>query len=771
MEYYEQYPLIPLRDLVIFPNMIAPVFVGREKSVKAVEIADSTDRLVFFTYQKDNEIDEPEYKDLHKVGTLGRLLQVLKLPDGAVKILVEGVKRGELQEINDKDGALNAEIELRPDQLEMSTNTDVYREMLLDKFEEFIDLSKKVSPNILESFEGIDDLRKVVNMVASNMPVGNSVLQKILEIDDILDRVEELLGVIESEIELTKLDGRIKSKVKKQMTKAQREYYLGEQMKAINKELGRDEDYKAEHDEIEEKLKNDKIPEEVKAKADREFKKFKMMQPTSAESTVVRNYLEWILGLPWGEYTEDILDILKAEEVLERDHYGLEKAKDRIIEFLSVRKIAPEIKGPILCFAGPPGVGKTSLARSIAEAMGRKFVRMSLGGVRDEAEVRGHRKTYIGSLPGKIIQSIKKSGSMNPVFLLDEIDKLASDYRGDPSSALLEALDPEQNSTFMDHYLEVEFDLSKVFFITTANDTGSIPPALRDRMEIIRIPGYTEMEKFKIAEKFLLPKQLKEHNLTKEQVNITGGAVTSVIREYTKEAGVRNLEREIASLIRKSARKIVSGKQKTVRVTANGIEKFLGIKRFRFDELREERGVGIATGLAWTPYGGDILQIEIATFTGTGKLQITGKLGDVMQESVKTALSAVKSRATELKIPAHKFSSQDIHVHVPEGAVPKDGPSAGVTIATALASVLSGKEVNCRIAMTGEITLRGKVLPVGGIKEKVLAAHRLGLKDIILPESNKKDLSDIPADVKSKLKFIHASDIDDVFAVVFNGKK
>lgn len=766
MSISEQYALIPLRDMVIYPGMITPVFLGRKKSVEAVEIADSTDRRIFFTLQKDLTVNEPGMADLNETGTIAKVLQVLKLPDGSIKILVEGLTRGRVEKFFDEPECLYAEV--RPViEREEYENTEAMTAGLMKAFNEYAELSGKVDPGVRENIKNMRDLETLTWMIAGSVHVKNETHQEILEINSLPERVEKVMETLFTEIELIRIDERIKKKVKTQMAKAQREYYLGEQIKAINKELGRDEDPKAEADEIESKIKESLMPDEVREKAMKELKKFRSMPAMSSETTVSRNYLDWLVSIPWGKTTEDNLDITRAEEILNRDHFGLEKPKERILEYLAVRSLSKKLKGPIICFAGPPGVGKTSLARSIAESMGRKFVRMSLGGMRDEAEIRGHRRTYVGALPGKIIQSIKKSGSMNPVFLLDEIDKLGSDYRGDPSSALLETLDPEQNSTFMDHYMEVEFDLSKVLFITTANSVESIPAPLMDRMEIIGLAGYTEKEKFSIAKNFLIPKQLEEHSLTAEQVKIADSAVSEIIKSYTREAGVRTLEREIASVIRKAARLIVQNKKKkTIKINAETVEKMLGKKKYRHEELREDEDKGIATGLAWTPYGGDILQIEVSVFPGSGKLELTGKLGEVMSESARTALSVVKSRADKFGIPAYMFKDNDIHLHVPEGAVPKDGPSAGITMTTALMSALSGLKVNCRIAMTGEITLRGRVLPVGGIKEKVLAAHRAGVKEIVLPFANEKDLTDIPADVKNETRFHLFESIDQVLETV-----
>ncbi|MCD8554260.1 endopeptidase La [Seleniivibrio sp.] len=767
MERIEQYPLIPLRDMVVFPYMITPVFVGRDKSVNAVELAEKTGGYVFFVLQKDEEINDPAFEDMYTTGVSAKILQVLKLPDGTVKLLMEGMQRGRILSVADEGDCLFVNASMLSDgEIEHSEEPVLFK-MLAENFRTYSELSKKINENILSTVSEIDDINRLAYSVASYMPVKNTEQQTILETDSAQERVEKVIELVQTYTELVKMDNRIRQKVKSQMSKAQKEYYLGEQVKAINEELGKDDDFKADIDELEEKITSAKLSEVVKEKTKKEFRKLKLMSPMSAEATVVRNYLDWILSMPWGNYTEDKLELKNAEEILNRDHFGLEKPKERILEYLAVKKIAPDIKGAILCFTGPPGVGKTSLARSIAEAMGREFVRMSLGGVRDEAEIRGHRKTYIGSLPGKIIQSVKKAKSMNPVFLLDEIDKLGADFRGDPSSALLEVLDPEQNSTFVDHYLEVEFDLSKVLFITTANSLDGIPRPLLDRMEVIPVTGYTEKEKFGIATKFLLPKQLKEHNLDSERVKIADSAVYGVIRGYTKEAGVRNLEREIASIIRKAAKKIVENPElKAVKVNEKNLDKYLGKMKFRSEAIPAPVETGVATGLAWTPYGGDILQIEVAIYRGNGKLQLTGKLGDVMKESAQTAFTVAKSCATRLQIPAKRFSEFDLHVHVPEGAVPKDGPSAGITMTTAILSALSERQVRCDIAMTGEITLRGRVLAIGGVKEKVLAAHRAGVKEVILPKANDKDLTDIPSDVRTVLRIHLVEHIDQVLDIV-----
>lgn len=768
----EQFALVPLRDVVVFPTMVTPVFVGRKKSLNALDIAGDTDKKIFLALQKNPEVNDPGIEDLNNVGIVADILQVLKLPDGTIKVLVEGAYRAELKDVFEEEDCTYVNVKSFEDKVEDEKLYKYLKESLLQHFKDFFNFENKIPKELYDSIVKIEDLNNLSYMVASNLGIRVSEQQEILEMTSLTERVEKIIEVIETEIEIKKIDKRIKQRVKSQMTKAQREYYLNEQLKAINKELGRDEDIKADIEELQTLINEKNMPEYIKGKAEKELKKLRIMPPMSAETTVVRNYLDWLVSLPWGEYTDDILDLDKAEGILNRDHYGLDKPKERILEFLAVKKFSEKIKGPILCFVGPPGVGKTSLAKSIAESMNRNFVRLSLGGIRDEAEIRGHRRTYIGSMPGKIIQSIRRAESMNPVFLLDEIDKVGMDFRGDPSSALLEALDPEQNNSFADHYLEVDFDLSGVFFITTANTVETIPHALLDRMEVIRIPGYTEREKLNIAEKYLFPKQLDEHNIPAEKINIAETAMLDVIRYYTKEAGVRNLERELASVIRKSAKRLVTGKSaSSVKVTRKNLEKFLGVKRFRLEHVEESEDIGVATGLAWTPYGGDILQTEVATYEGNGQLQITGHIGDVMQESARTALSVVKSRARKFQVPAYKFKDFDIHLHVPEGAVPKDGPSAGITMATAILSALSGIYVNCDIAMSGEINLRGKVLPVGGIKEKVLAAHRAGVKKVILPDENRKDLTEVPSDVKKQISVVFAKTIDDVFDIVLKTKK
>lgn len=767
MSQKEQFTVIPLRDVVVFPHMIMPIFVGRPRSVKALHIANTTDKRLFLTLQKDAATDNPAQDDLNETGVIARVLQTLQLPDGNVKVLIEGLKRAKMTSLNLDDDCYFAEVELIEDEQADIKDMDTARFMLVKNFETYVGQTKRVNQELYNNIIQSENLTRLTFMIASNLKVKAQDFQSVLDINNPIERAEKVMELIQTELELLKIDDRIKNRVKARMSQSQKEYYLNEQMKAIQKEMGKEDDYKADIDEIEQKIKEIEMPEQIKDKAEKELKKLRFMPPMSAETTVVRNYLDWIVSLPWNIKTEDIIDIKHAEEVLNKDHYGLEKPKERILEFLSVRKYSENMKGSIICFVGPPGVGKTSLARSIADAMGRKFVRMSMGGVRDEAEIRGHRRTYIGALPGKIVQSMKKAGSMNPVFLLDEIDKIGSDYRGDPASALLEALDPEQNNTFTDHYLETELDLSKVFFITTANSLETIPAPLLDRMEVIRLSGYTEQEKLYIARGFLIPKELKEHNVEEGKITVTDSAVMELITYYTKEAGVRSLERNIASLIRKSIKKLVTDESiEHIEVDDKLTREYLGPRKFRIGGVYDDEEMGVATGLAWTQYGGDLLQIEVALFEGSGKLIVTGHLGDVMKESANIAYSVVKSVASDAGVPAYRFKDFDIHLHVPEGAVPKDGPSAGITMATAILSAVSERKANCKIAMTGEITLRGKVLQIGGLKEKVLAAHRAGIKTVICPVENEKDLTDIPEDVRNEMEFKLVSTFDEVRALV-----
>ncbi len=767
MSQKERFTVIPLRDVIVFPHMITPIFVGRPRSVKALHIANTTDKRLFLSLQKDAATDNPAQADLNETGVVARVLQNLPLPDGNVKVLIEGIKRAKMTNLNLDDDCFFADVELIEDEQADSKDMDTARFMLVKNFETYAGQTKRVNQELFNNIIQSENLTRLTFMIASNLKVKAQDFQSVLDINNPVERAEKVMELIQTELELLKIDDRIKNRVKARMSQSQKEYYLNEQMKAIQKEMGKEDDYKADIDEIEQKIKEIDMPEMVKDRAEKELKKLRFMPPMSAETTVVRNYLDWIISLPWNIKTEDIIDIKHAEEVLNKDHYGLEKPKERILEFLSVRKYSDNMKGSIICFVGPPGVGKTSLARSIADAMGRKFVRMSMGGVRDEAEIRGHRRTYIGALPGKIVQSMKKAGSMNPVFLLDEIDKIGSDYRGDPASALLEALDPEQNNTFTDHYLETELDLSKVFFITTANSLETIPAPLLDRMEVIRLSGYTEQEKLHIARGFLIPKELKEHNVEEGKITVTDNAVMELITYYTKEAGVRSLERNIASLIRKSVKKLVTDESiEHIEVDDKITRQYLGPRKFRIGGVYEDEEMGVATGLAWTQYGGDLLQIEVALFEGSGKLIVTGHLGDVMKESANIAYSVVKSTASDAGVSAYKFKDFDIHLHVPEGAVPKDGPSAGITMATAILSAVSEKKANCKIAMTGEITLRGKVLQIGGLKEKVLAAHRAGIRTVICPIENEKDLTDIPEDVRNDMEFKLVSTFDEVRALV-----
>ncbi|MGB9731530.1 MULTISPECIES: endopeptidase La [Calditerrivibrio] len=756
-----QYPLIPLREAVLLPYTVNAVYIGREKSINAFKIAEDSSKNVFISLQKNSEIENPTFEDIYQVGVIAKVLQLLRLQDGSYKVLLEGIKRGKIVNfINTKD-ALFVEVEEVEDSYSENKLFHYMVESLLDTFKKFVKTTNRVPAELYKAILGLEDIKKQVYTITIHCFTKMEDVQEILEAETIESKIEKIIEHLQLEMELFKLDEKIKAQVKNQMLKNQKEYFLNEQLKVINKELGRDEDYYAEYNELESKINNSLMPQPIKEKALKELKKLRSMPVVSAESTVSRNYLDWLVSIPWGIYTDDKNDLYEAEKILNRDHFGLEKVKERIIEFLAVKQLANDLKGPIICFVGPPGVGKTSLAKSIAESLGRKFVRVSLGGLRDEAEIRGHRRTYIGALPGKIVHGIKKAGSMNPVFLLDEIDKLSSDFRGDPASALLEALDPEQNINFVDHYLEVDLDLSKVFFITTANRLDTIPHPLRDRMEVINISGYTELEKLHIAKDFIIPKQLKIHN-AQGKIKITDGAILDIIRHYTKEAGVRNLERDIASIIRKGIREILRKNIESININQKIVEKYLGPHKYLFDTAKQNKEIGVSTGLAWTPYGGDILQIEVALLPGNGKLIITGHLGDVMKESVNIALSVVKSRSDKYQIPSYKFKEYDIHIHVPEGAVPKDGPSAGITITIALLSIFSGIPVDNSYAMTGEIILRGKILPVGGIKEKVLAAVRSGINKIILPFENKKDLTEIPKEVMNKIQVYFVEDIDHV---------
>ncbi|MBM2802840.1 MAG: ATP-dependent protease La [Deltaproteobacteria bacterium] len=756
-------PLLPLRDIIVFPHMVVPLFVGRQRSIKALEEATQKQSLIFLSSQKDAKTNEPAEDDIYKIGTLGSVVQMLKLPDGTVKVLIEGKKRAKVARFVANPDYFLVEVEEAPEVVERNTEIEALVREVHTTFENYVKLKKKIPPEMVMSVSSIDDPGRLADTIVAHLGIKLDDRQNLLETFNAAERLEKVLGHMRAEIEILEVERRIRSRVKKQMERSQKEYYLNEQMRAIQKELGEKDEFKNEIQEIEEKLKQKKLSAEAKDKVDKELKKLKMMSPMSAEATVVRNYIDWIISLPWNESTDDKLDINEAERVLEEDHYGLEKVKERILEYLAVQSLVGKIKGPILCLVGPPGVGKTSLGRSIARSTGRKFIRVSLGGVRDEAEIRGHRRTYIGAMPGKIIQSMKKAGSSNPVFLMDEIDKMSTDFRGDPSSALLEVLDPEQNASFNDHYLDLDFDLSKVMFITTANSLDRIPRPLQDRMEIIRIAGYTELEKLSIAKKYLLEKQKEANGLTPENLAFTDNALLGVIRHYTKEAGVRNLEREIASICRKVAVEVVrKDRNAHIQVGTKGLHKYLGPIKFRYGKVDTEVKIGVTTGLAWTEMGGELLATEVTVMPGKGQLIITGKLGDVMQESARAAMSYVRSRAAELGLEKDFYQKLDIHIHVPEGAIPKDGPSAGITMATSLVSALMKIPVRNDLAMTGEITLRGSVLPIGGLKEKVLAAHRAGIKKVLIPAENEKDIEEIPAAVLKAVELELVSHVDEV---------
>ena len=756
-------PLLPLRDIIVFPHMVVPLFVGRQRSIKALEEATQKQSLIFLSSQKDAKTNEPAEDDIYKIGTLGSVVQMLKLPDGTVKVLIEGKKRAKVARFVANPDFFLVEVEDAPEVVERSTEIEALVREVHTTFENYVKLKKKIPPEMVMSVSSIDDPGRLADTIVAHLGIKLEDRQNLLETFNAAERLEKVLGHMRAEIEILEVERRIRSRVKKQMERSQKEYYLNEQMRAIQKELGEKDEFKNEIQEIEEKLKQKKLSAEAKDKVDKELKKLKMMSPMSAEATVVRNYIDWIISLPWNEFTDDKLDINEAERILEEDHYGLDKVKERILEYLAVQSLVGKIKGPILCLVGPPGVGKTSLGRSIARSTGRKFIRVSLGGVRDEAEVRGHRRTYIGAMPGKIIQSMKKAGSSNPVFLMDEIDKMSTDFRGDPSSALLEVLDPEQNTTFNDHYLDLDFDLSKVMFITTANSLDRIPRPLQDRMEIIRIAGYTELEKLSIAKKYLLEKQKEANGLTTENLAFTDNALLGVIRHYTKEAGVRNLEREIASICRKVAVEVVrKDRSAHIQVGTKSLHKYLGANKFRYGKAETEVKIGVTTGLAWTELGGELLATEVTVMPGKGQLIITGKLGDVMQESARAAMSYVRSRASELGLEKDFYQKLDIHIHVPEGAIPKDGPSAGITMATSLVSALMKVPVRNDMAMTGEITLRGTVLPIGGLKEKVLAAHRAGIKKVLIPSENEKDIEEIPATVLKTVELELVSHVDQV---------
>ncbi|MGH7014312.1 MAG: endopeptidase La [Stellaceae bacterium] len=755
------HPVLPLRDIVVFPHMIVPLFVGREKSVRALEDVMKDDKQILLVTQKNAAQDDPTTADIYAVGTIGTVLQLLKLPDGTVKALVEGGARARIARYAENEAFFQAYADPMPDQPGEQSELEALSRTVVSQFEAYIKLNKKIPPEVLVSINQIDDPSKLADTVASHLTLKIPEKQDLLETETVSGRLEKVFGHMESEIGVLQVEKRIRSRVKRQMEKTQREYYLNEQLKAIQKELGEGEDGRDELAELEERINKTKLSKEARDKAIGEVKKLRTMSPMSAEATVVRNYLDWMLSIPWQSRSKVKRDIKAAEKVLNADHYGLEKVKERILEYLAVQNRMRKVKGPILCLVGPPGVGKTSLGKSVARATGRNFVRMSLGGVRDEAEIRGHRRTYIGSMPGKIIQGMKKAKTSNPLFLLDEVDKLGADWRGDPSSALLEVLDPEQNTTFQDHYLEVDYDLSDVMFVTTAN-TLRMPQPLMDRMEIIRIPGYTEDEKIQIARRHLIPKQIKAHGLKDGEWSLNDDVLQDLIRYFTREAGVRNLEREIANLARKSIKEIMMRKLKRVAITRRNLEKYAGVRRFRYGEVEETDLVGVTTGLAWTEVGGELLSIEAVTVPGKGKVTATGKLGDVMKESVQAAESYVKSRSAAFGIVPTIFEKKDIHVHVPEGATPKDGPSAGVAMLTSIVSVLTGIPVRKDIAMTGEITLRGRVLPIGGLKEKLLAALRGGLKTVLIPKDNEKDLVEIPNNVKDAIAVTPVATVDEL---------
>ncbi|WP_262028944.1 endopeptidase La [Microvirga sp. Mcv34] len=754
------YAVLPLRDIVVFPHMIVPLFVGREKSIRALEEVVKGDRHILLATQIDATDDDPSTDAIYKVGTLANVLQLLKLPDGTVKVLVEGASRAQVKAYTRTDEYYEAEAEALPDSLGDQVEAEALARSVVSEFENYVKLNKKVSPEVVTAVTQIDEPAKLADTIASHLAIKIADKQAILETPTVAQRLEKVLGMMESEISVLQVEKRIRTRVKRQMEKTQREYYLNEQMKAIQKELGDDEG-RDELAELEEKIEKTKFTKEAREKALGELKKLRQMSPMSAEATVVRNYLDWLLGIPWNRRSKMKKDLKAAQDLLDADHYGLDKVKERIVEYLAVQQRANKLTGPILCLVGPPGVGKTSLGKSIAKATGREFVRMSLGGVRDESEIRGHRRTYIGSMPGKIIQSMRKAKTSNPLILLDEIDKMGMDFRGDPSAALLEVLDPEQNSTFNDHYLEVDYDLSNVMFVTTAN-TLNIPAPLLDRMEVIRIAGYTEEEKAEIARTHLIPSAMQKHGLAEKEWKIGDEALLMLIRRYTREAGVRNLEREIANLVRKAVKEILISKVKSVEVTTDNLPEFLGPPRYRYGEAETEDMVGAVTGLAWTEVGGELLTIEGIMMPGKGKMTVTGNLRDVMKESISAAASYVRSRALDFGVEPPLFDRRDIHVHVPEGATPKDGPSAGIAMATAIVSVITGIPVRRDIAMTGEVTLRGRVLPIGGLKEKLLAALRGGIKKVLIPEENAKDLADIPASVKNGLEIVPVSMMDQV---------
>jgi ATP-dependent Lon protease len=766
MEVYETLPIVPLRDVVVFPHMMMPFVIGRPSSTRALEHALAKDKKIFLAAQHDASTDDPKPEDIYTMGCVANVVQSLKLPDGNIKVLVEGIDRARAIEWKEDKGFYRVVVKVLPKQKDVSGDVEATMSRVVSLFEQYVKLSNNLHYDAMIAAVRVDDPGKLADTIAAHLLVGVDEKQNLLEIVSPLERLNRIAGILEIEVDKLQVDRRIQSRVKKQMEKAQKEYYLNEKMKAIQKELGRKDEKGNEIDELKKKIEQSKMPKEVEEKAVQELKRLEAMPPMSAEATVSRNYLDWLIAVPWFKKTKESRDLKRAEEILNEDHYGLEKIKDRILEFLAVRALVKKPKATILTFAGPPGVGKTSLAKSIARAMNRKFVRLSLGGVRDEAEIRGHRRTYIGAFPGQIIQMMKKAGTMNPVFLLDEVDKMSMDFRGDPSAALLEVLDPEQNNTFLDHYLDVEFDLSHVMFICTANVLHTIPQALRDRMEVLQLAGYTEQEKVEIAKRFLVHKSVEGAGLTEKNITFADGSMQAVIQRYTREAGVRSLEREINSICRKIARKVVvEGAEFSEEITPDKVTQYLGVPRFRASEAEEQNEVGVATGLAWTEVGGEILVTEATLMPGKGTLTLTGKLGDVMQESAQAAMSYVRSRAEDFGIAKDFNRRNDVHIHVPEGAIPKDGPSAGITIATALVSTLTRVPTRRDVAMTGEITLRGKVLPIGGVKEKLLAAHRAGVKNIVLPKDNEKDLADIPKNVLDAINVFLVTGMDEVLKI------
>jgi ATP-dependent Lon protease len=756
-------PLLPLRELVVFPQQVVPLFVGREKSVRAIDESQRESKYILLSAQKDARTSNPGQKDIYTIGTLGEVVQLIRLADGPIKVLVEGKCRARIKRFVREDDFMLVDVEELPSNFEVTTELKALMRSVNVTFENYVKLGKKVNPEMIMQVNAIEDPSRLADTIVVQLNIKLEDKQEILETIEPQERLEKVLGHMKSEIEILQVEKRIRSRVKKQMEKTQKEYYLNEQMRAIQKELGEKDDFRNEIQELEDKFKAKDMPEEARDKTEKEIRKLKMMSPMSAEATVVRNYIDWMLALPWNEVSKDEIDIPVARQVLEDDHYGLEKVKERILEYLAVQKLVGKMRGPILCLVGPPGVGKTSLGKSIARSTGRKFVRVALGGVRDEAEIRGHRRTYIGALPGKVIQSLKKAGTSNPVFLLDEVDKMSTDFRGDPSSALLEVLDPEQNDSFNDHYLDCDYDLSKVMFITTANSLHTIPQPLLDRMEILRLSGYTELEKVAICRKYLIEKQLQENGLKLENVKVGDEVFSELVQRYTREAGVRNLERMIATLCRKAAVEVVEkGTSHVVEFTRENLARYLGQPKFRVGKSEDNDQIGLTTGLAWTDKGGELLVIETTILPGRGRLQITGKLGEVMQESARAALSYVRSRAGMLGLPRYFYDKIDVHVHVPEGAIPKDGPSAGITMACSMVSALTGIPVDRHIAMTGEITLRGNVLPIGGLKEKALAAHRGGIRRVMLPKENETDIEEIPYQVRNELELIPVSHVDEV---------